>query len=123
MLALMPLLALANDAVVALFTDDAAVAALAATGLLIAAWILVSDATQGILIGALRGAADIWPSLLIQTASFWLIAVPFCHFFSFYAKYNIYGLLFGLFFGLTTASLLLGWRFAVLTRREVRMVS
>ncbi|MGI9498615.1 MAG: MATE family efflux transporter, partial [Geminicoccaceae bacterium] len=123
MLAVMPLLALANEAIVALYTQDAAVAGLATSGLLIAALILVSDASQGILIGALRGAADIWPSLVIQVVSFWLLAIPCCYFFSFYAKFNIHGLLFGLFFGLTTASLLLGWRFAVLTRRDVRMVS
>jgi len=123
MLLIMPVLAFSNHAIVGLYTDDAAVAGLAATGLLIAAWILVSDASQGILIGALRGAADIWPSLLIQTTSFWLLAIPLCVFFSFYAKLDIFGLLFGLFFGLTTASLLLGWRFAILTRRNVRMVS
>ena len=123
MLALMPLLVLGNDAIVALYTHDGAVAEIAATGLLIAAWILVSDASQGILIGALRGAADIWPSLVIQTFSFWLLAIPLCYFFSFYENYDIYGLLFGLFFGLTTAGLLLGWRFVVLTRRDVRMVS
>ncbi|MGI9510106.1 MAG: MATE family efflux transporter [Geminicoccaceae bacterium] len=123
MLTLMPLLALANETIVAFYTDDRMVIQLAATGLLIASWILVSDASQGILIGALRGAADIWPSLLIQTVSFWFVAIPLCYFFAFYAKYNIYGLLFGLFFGLTTAGLLLGWRFVVLTRRDVRMVS
>lgn len=123
MLLLIPVLTFANHAIVALYTDDVAVTGLAAAGLLIAAWILVSDATQGILIGALRGAADIWPSLLIQTASYWFLAIPLSWIFSFYAKYDISGLLFGLFFGLTTAGLLLGWRFAVLTRRKVRMVS
>ena len=123
MLTLMPLLALTNETIVALFTEDADVVRLAAAGLLIAALILVSDACQGILIGALRGAADIWPSLLIQTASFWFLAIPLSYFFSFYAKYNIFGLLFGLFFGLTIASILLGWRFATLTRRTVGMVT
>ncbi len=123
MLTLMPLLALTNETLVPLFPDDAAVIGLASTGLLIAAMILVSDACQGILIGALRGAADIWPSLVIQTASFWFFAIPISYIFAFYAKYDIYGLLFGLFFGLTTASLLLGWRFAVLTRRTVGMVT
>ena len=37
------------------------------------AWILVVDASQGILTGALRGAADIWAALAIQFVSFWLI--------------------------------------------------
>jgi MATE family multidrug resistance protein len=121
MLLLAPVLIVGNDAIVALYTDEPAVARLAATGLLIAACILASDAAQGILIGALRGAADIWPSLAIQTGSFWLVAIPLCYIFSFYAKYDIHGLLFGLFFGLTMAALLLGWRFAVLTGREARM--
>ena len=123
MLALMPFLMLANQAIVNLYTEDAAVVGLAASGLAIAAWILVSDSAQGILIGALRGAADIWPSLAIQTASFWLLAIPLSYFFTFYAKYDIFGLLYGLFFGLTMACLLLGWRFVVLTRRKVRMVT
>ena len=118
MIALMPVLAFGRGWIISIYTHDAAVAGLAATGLLIAACILVVDASQGILIGALRGAADIWPSLIIQTGSFWVISIPACYFFSFYAKNNISGLLFGLFLGLTIACLLLGWRFAVLTRRR-----
>jgi len=123
MLLIMPFLVFGKHGIVALYTLDAEVTRLATMGLLVAAWILVSDASQGILIGALRGAADIWPSLLIQTVSFWLVAIPLCFFFAFYAKFDIHGLLFGLFFGLTIASLLLGWRFTVLTRRDVRIVS
>ena len=48
-------------------------------GLALAAWILVADASQGILTGALRGAADIWAALAIQLLSFWVICVPACY--------------------------------------------
>jgi len=43
--------------------------------------------------------------------------------FAFYANFDIYRLLFGLFSGLTTACPMLGWRFVILTRRKVRMVT
>ncbi|MGI9435032.1 MAG: MATE family efflux transporter [Geminicoccaceae bacterium] len=123
MIALMPLLSFGSGFITTIYTGDAAVIRLATTGLLIAAWILVVDASQGVLVGALRGAADIWPTLIIQVGSFWVLAIPLCYFFSFYAKYHIYGLLFGLFFGLTAACLFLGWRFVVLTRRDIRPAS
>ena len=122
MIVLMPMLGLSRNLIVALYTHDPLVTRLAATGLLIATWILVVDASQGILVGALRGAADIWPTLIIQTGSYWLIAIPACYFFAFYAKFGVSGLLFGLFFGLTTACLSLGRRFALVTRRNIRPV-
>ena len=67
MLALMPVLYGSSAAIVRIYTADPAVVAIAAPGLVIAAWILVVDASQGILTGALRGAADIWAALLIQS--------------------------------------------------------
>ncbi len=119
MLALMPVLSFGGGAIANFFTDEPDVVRLATAGLAIASWILVVDAGQGILVGALRGAADIWPTLAIQTGSFWIIAIPACYFLSFYANENVSGLLFGLFLGLTTACLLLGWRFAMLCKREI----
>jgi multidrug resistance protein, MATE family len=120
MLALLPLLYGASAAIVSIYTQDAAVAAIAAPGLAIGAWILVADASQGILTGALRGAADIWAVLIIQLISFWAICVPACYLLGPTLGYGVQGLLWGLFLGLATAALLLVARFKVLAGRVVQ---
>ena len=120
MLALMPVLYGSSGAIVAIYTSDPAVAAIAVPGLVIAAWILVVDASQGVLTGALRGAADIWAALIIQLVSFWVICIPLCYVFGHVLGYGVHGLLWGLFAGLAVASLLLIGRFKVLSHRAVR---
>jgi MATE family multidrug resistance protein len=120
MLALMPVLYGSSGAIVAVYTPDPAVAAIAVPGLIIASWILVVDASQGILTGALRGAADIWAALIIQFVSFWVICIPLCYVFGHVLGYGVHGLLWGLFAGLAVASVLLIGRFKVLSSRAVR---
>jgi MATE family multidrug resistance protein len=120
MLALMPVLYGSSGLIVAVYTDDQAVAAIAVPGLLLAAWLLVADASQGILTGALRGAADIWACILAQFISFWLISIPVCYLFTHHWGLGIPGLLWGLLIGLSAAALLLAWRFQVLAGRDVR---
>jgi MATE family multidrug resistance protein len=120
MLCLMPVLYGWSGAIARIYTADPAVIAIAAPGLGLAAWILVADAIQGILTGALRGAADIWACIGVQFVSFWLICIPVCYLFAHQLNLGVAGLLWGLFVGLLGASLLLAWRFQALTRREVR---
>jgi multidrug resistance protein, MATE family len=120
MLALMPLLWGASGQIVRLYTTDPAVIALAAPGLALGAWILVVDASQGILTGALRGAADIWAALAIQLFSFWVVCVPACYLLGQALGYGVPGLLWGLLIGLVIAALLLVARFKVLASRVVR---
>ncbi len=120
MVALMPVLHASSATIVRVYTADPAVVALAVPGLVIAAWILVVDASQGILTGALRGAADIWAALAIQFGSFWLICIPACYALGPRLGYGMHGLLFGLLLGLVVAALLLLWRFKVLAARPVR---
>jgi MATE family multidrug resistance protein len=120
MLALMPVLYDSSAAIVAIYSADPAVVALAVPGLVIAAWILVVDASQGILTGALRGAADIWAALWIQFASFWLICIPACYALGPRLGYGLHGLLYGLLLGLLIAALLLVARFKTLAARPIR---
>ncbi len=119
MLALLPLLHGASAPIVRLYTADPAVIAIAAPGLALGAWILVADASQGILTGALRGAADIWAALVIQIISFWLICIPTCYLLGHVLGYGVPGLLWGLFLGLAVAAALLVGRFRVLSSRPV----
>jgi MATE family multidrug resistance protein len=79
MLALMPVLYASRRLIVAIYTDDSAVVAIAVPALLLAAWLLIADASQGILTGALRGAADIWACISVQFICFWLICIPLCY--------------------------------------------
>jgi MATE family multidrug resistance protein len=120
MLGLTPVLSGASGAIVRIYTEDAAVVAIAAPGLVLAAWLLLVDASQGILTGALRGAADIWACIGVQFVCFWLICIPLCYLLAHPLGLGIGGLLWGLFAGLLAAALLLAWRFKVLAAREVR---
>ena len=120
MVALMPVLYGSSGAIVRVYTVAPAVVALAVPGLVIAAWLLVVDASQGILTGALRGAADIWAALAIQFVSFWLICIPACHALGLRLGYGMHGLLYGLLIGLVVATLLLGARFKTLAARPIR---
>jgi multidrug resistance protein, MATE family len=120
MLALMPVLYGSSGLIVAIYTDDRAVAAIAVPALLLAAWLLVADASQGILTGALRGAADIWACIGVQFVCFWLICIPFCYLLAHPLDLGVAGLLWGLFVGLLAAALLLAWRFKALAARDVR---
>jgi multidrug resistance protein, MATE family len=120
MLGLMPVLYGWSGRIARIYTADPAVIAIAAPGLGLAAWILVVDASQGILTGALRGAADIWACIVVQFVSFWLICIPVCYLLAHPLNLGVAGLLWGLFVGLLGAALLLAWRFKALTAREVR---
>ncbi len=122
MVCLMPILYHLAAPIVAIYTADPVVTMIAVVGVVIASWILVVDAAQGILIGALRGAADIWAAMLIQLISFWVICIPLCYVLAHRLGYGVPGILWGLFVGLVAASLLLGLRFHVLAGREVRPV-
>jgi MATE family multidrug resistance protein len=122
MLALVPVLYGSSAAIVRIYTHDPAVVALAAAALLIAPWILVVDASQGILTGALRGAADNWAALVIQFVSFWLICIPACYALGHALGVGIQGLLWGLCLGLVVAALLLIARFKVLSARAIKPV-
>ncbi|MGH6899082.1 MAG: MATE family efflux transporter [Geminicoccaceae bacterium] len=120
MLALMPVLYGSSGLIVAVYTDDPAVAAIAGPDLALAAWLLAADASQGILTGALRGAADIWACILVRFFAFWLISIPVCYLLAHRWDLGIPGLPWGLLIGLSAAALLLAWRFKVLAGREVR---
>ena len=120
MLCLTPVLYGSSGAIARIYTADPAVVAIAAPGLVLAAWILLADASQGIMTGALRGAADIWACIGVQFVCFWLICIPVCYLLAHPLRLGIPGLLWGLFVGLLAAALLLAWRFKALTGRVVR---
>jgi MATE family multidrug resistance protein len=54
----------------AIYTADTGVLAIAIPTIAVAAMVLVVDGSQAVLMGALRGAADVWPATLLYFLSF-----------------------------------------------------
>lgn len=122
MLLLGPAVALGARPIAMLFTSDPAVQAAAAGALTVVGVIIVADGLQGVLSGALRGAADVWVPMGIHIASFWLVLLPAAWLLGFPAGLGVEGVLWGILAGLVTATSLLLWRLTGLQdRRLVRV--
>lgn len=94
-----------------IFTEDFIVVQLASGLLLLAAVFQVSDSTQAISSGLLRGIKDVrWPTIYIFIA-YWIIGLPIGCFFTFYLDWGAYGIWVGFIVGLTCSALLLSSRF------------
>lgn len=99
-----------HNAVVGLYTDDLAVASLAATLLLFAAAFQFPDGIQVLSAGALRGLKDTRVPMFIAMASYWGIGMPLGAGLGLGLGWGPQGMWVGLIAGLTAAASLLGWR-------------
>lgn len=100
------------------FNDNAEVLALAALLLLFAAVFQISDSTQAIGAGLLRGIKDVkTPTILIGIA-YWVIGIPFGYVLAFPFGMGASGMWLGLILGLTMASIFLMMRFFKMARRN-----
>jgi MATE family multidrug resistance protein len=102
-----------------IFTDDPALLAIVAPTLLVGAATLVADGAQGVLMGALRGAGDVWVPTALHLCSFLLVMVPAAGWFALRTDLGTPGLMLGTFCGVTLAAVLLAGRFHLLSRRPV----
>ncbi len=109
-----------NDAIVSLYTHDAAVAALAASLLLFAAAFQFPDGIQVLSAGALRGLRDTRVPMLLAAFAYWGIGMPLGATLGLglvgAPVWGPRGMWTGLIAGLTVAALLLGLRFARASR-------
>ena len=103
-----------------LYTADAAVLAIAAPTLVVAAIAAIPDGVQGVLMGALRGASDVWPATFLYIVSFWVVMVPLGYWLAVPQGMGATGLMVAVVVGATIAAMLLGWRFRVVSARAVR---
>ena len=69
-------LSLAPAWLATLYTTDAAVLAIAAPAILVGALATIPDGVQAVLMGALRGASDVWPATVLYVFAFWIVMVP-----------------------------------------------
>jgi len=110
-------LLLGHDAIVSLYTRDAAVATLAATLLLYAAAFQFPDGVQVLSAGALRGLKDTRRPMLLAALAYWGLGMPLGAGLGLGLGMGPRGMWIGLIVGLTAAALLLGARFLRSSRR------
>lgn len=118
---------LGNDAIVGLYTRDAAVAALAASLLLYAAAFQFPDGIQVLSAGALRGLKDTRVPMLLAAFAYWMVGMPIGAVLGLgagglVAPWGPRGMWIGLIAGLAVASVLLSLRF-LRTSRRIPMVA
>jgi MATE family multidrug resistance protein len=108
-----------RGAIAGIYTADPAVAGAATPALAAISFLVVFDGIQGVLMGALRGAADVALPMACYGIAFWGCSIPICYYFGYRQAIGPEGLIWGLTAGLVVASLLLGLRFAVVGRRPI----
>lgn len=94
-----------------IYTSDAEVLEIAASLFIIAALFQLPDGLQVVMLGALRGLGDVRIPTLISFVAYWLISLPVGYITAFVFAWGEWGIWIGYMVGLSTASLLLTWRF------------
>lgn len=101
-----------------IFTKDPEVIAIAASLLLFAAIFQISDSTQGVSAGLLRGIKDVRIPTIYIAIAYWIVGIPIGSLLTFYFDWGTKGIWVGLIFGLTTSAILLSLRFKKITQQE-----
>ena len=101
-----------------LFNDNADVLNMAALLIIFAAIFQISDSTQAIGAGLLRGIKDVkYPTVMI-TIAYWVVGLPLGYLLAFVFNMGATGIWIGLITGLTLASLFLISRFLKMSKRN-----
>lgn len=103
-----------------IFTDDTAVLAIVVPTLLVSAATMLPDGAQGVLMGALRGAGDVWIPTAMHLFSFMAVMVPAAAAFALHFGLGPPGLMLGALCGVTVATALLASRFHIVSRRDIK---
>ncbi len=103
-----------------LFNDDFRVVQLASYLLLFAAIFQISDSTQAIGAGLLRGLKDVKVPTYFVAIAYWVIGLPVGYLITFHFNVGASGMWMGFIIGLTIASIFLISRFLTLSSRNAR---
>jgi len=93
-----------------LFTSDPAVIEVAAGLLVVGAFFQIFDGMQVVLLGALRGMADVKIPMFIAFFSYIIVSLPISYLLAFVFNFGYAGVWIGFVFGLSTAAVLFGLR-------------
>lgn len=102
----------ANEWLISLYIrDNAEVAAIAGTLVIIAGFFQLSDGVQVVGLGVLRGIADVNVPTLLTLIAYWVVALPLSYVLAFPLGMDATGVWIGLLAGLTVSAVLLTYRF------------
>ncbi|MCX9157717.1 MATE family efflux transporter [Niveibacterium sp. 24ML] len=119
--AMVPLVLLAREGIVALYTPDAAVQATASTLLIFAAVWQLSDATQVCAVGALRGYKVTVMPMWLAIGAFWVVAIPLGVLLGYQGAGSLNALgVFGFWIGLVVGLTLVAIGLSLILRRVAR---
>ncbi len=104
-----------------LYVDEQSVIAVASSLLIIAALFQLSDGTQAVGIGILRGLTDVKIPTAITFIAYWIVGLPVGYLLGFIFHLGVQGVWIGLLFGLTTSAILLTLRFNVKSKQIIRI--
>jgi MATE family multidrug resistance protein len=104
-----------------LYVDDKSVITIASSLLIIAALFQLSDGTQAVGIGILRGLTDVKIPTAITFIAYWLVGLPVGYLLGFTLELGVQGVWYGLLFGLTTSAVLLTLRFNAKSKQLVKI--
>jgi len=94
-----------------LYVNDEVVISYASSLLIIAALFQISDGTQAVGIGILRGLTDVKIPTAITFIAYWIVGLPVGYLLGFNFEMGVQGVWIGLLLGLTTSAVLLTLRF------------
>ncbi len=106
-----------NNYLPMLYSKDAMVIQIAASLLLIAAIFQLFDGAQVVGLGILRGMGDVNIPTLITFLAYWVFGLPVGYYLSINLEMGVYGVWFGLTLALLLTSILLFYRFNVISKR------
>ncbi len=102
-----------------LYISEKAVIDISASLLVIVAFFQISDGTQTVALGILRGMTDMKIPTLITLVAYWLMGLPSGYFLAFKLDMKIYGVWYGLLIALTASALLMMIRFNSNSKKKV----
>ncbi len=105
------------EAIARLYTSDPDVVNIAVQALIVAAFVVAVDGAQGVLMGALRGLADVWTPAALYFLAFWLVMVPASYWLGVVRGGGAPALMVGVGLGCVVAAVLLSARFRTAVRR------
>tara|TARA_Y100001934_G_scaffold11060_1_gene14047 strand:- start:40603 stop:42009 length:1407 start_codon:yes stop_codon:yes gene_type:complete len=117
------IVALFPETLACIYTTDATLIAIIIPALFVAVFLIPGDGLQGVLLGALRGAADVWPTTCLGFLAFWVIMVPMAWLLGRELGGGVPGLLWAEVIGIMTAAVLFAWRFRVISQRKIAVFS
>ncbi len=106
-----------SETIARVYTTDAAVVTVAGRTLTVAAFVVLVDGAQGVLMGALRGLADVWVPAALYFLSFWLVMVPAGHWLGVARGGGAPALMTAIGLGCAVAATVLTVRFRIAVRR------